>query len=264
MHLSTPVNGITLHRDRITVSTLSTSLEANAVIVAVPLGCLQHSTITFTPSLPQRIHSAIINLGFGNLEKIFLKFNTAWWINPSSLDAPDVYTFLSPTSLPPSAPKQLLTMFSLARLPVHAQPVLAVYLADAWTEYIATETPVAIAQLFQTHYLPSMPNYGPDCVIVDVARTSWATDPWTYGSYTHVPVGSAEGVEDLWVLGEKIVGLDGGVGGLWFAGEHAGMGDMGTVNGALTSGHKAAVEVLREFDRAREQVSRIGDSSDRH
>jgi polyamine oxidase len=241
------VTDISIHDHHITIATPSTSLGANAVILAVPLGCLQHSTITFNPPLPGRIQSAITNLGFGNLEKIFLKFDTAWWITASPLEPPDVYTFLPPTTLPSSAPKQLLTMFSLARLPLHGQPVLAVYLADAWTTYIASESAVAIVDLFQKHYLPCLPNYTSDCLISDVMCTSWATDPWTYGSYTHVPVGSVDGVDDLWVLGERIVGLEGGVGGLWFAGEHAGTGDMGTVNGAMTSGRDAAVNVLREF-----------------
>jgi len=92
-----------------------------------------------------------------NLERVFLKFDSAWWITASPLEPPDVYTFLPPIT-PPSAPKQLLTMFSLAGLPLHGQPVLAVYLADAWPIYIASESTVAVADLLQTHYLLCLPN----------------------------------------------------------------------------------------------------------
>ena len=38
-----------------------------------------------------------------------------------------------------------------------------------------------------------------------------------------------------------------GTGGLWFAGEHAGTGDVGTVNGAMMSGSNAAIKVLEAF-----------------
>ena len=186
-------------------------------------------------------------MGFGNLEKVFLKFKRAWWLTESSVEPPEMYTFLPPLTLPSTAPKQLLTMFSLASLPVHAQPILAVYLAGSWSKYLVNQSLNAIADLFQTHYLPSLPNYSPDCLIVDVACTNWSNDPYAYGSYTHVPVGSLDGVGDLRVLGKKIVGLSEGKGGLWFAGEHAGTADMGTVNGAMTSGSLAAIDVLKTF-----------------
>ena len=52
---------------------------------------------------------------------------------------------------------------------------------------------------------------------------------------------------DLRILGEKIFDLENGTGGLWLAGEHAGTADVGTVNGAMTSGTLAAVEVLKAF-----------------
>jgi monoamine oxidase len=78
-------------------------------------------------------------------------------------------------------------------------------------------------------------------------RTNWSADPWAYGSYTHIPVGSKDGYEDLKLLGEKIMGPEKGAGGLWFAGEHAGTGDIGTVNGAMMSGSNAALQVLRAF-----------------
>ena len=57
-----------------------------------------------------------------------------------------------------------------------------------------------------------------------------------------------DGVDDLRILGEKIVGLGNGPGGLWFAGEHAGRSDLATVNGAMTSGSLAAVEVLKSLE----------------
>lgn len=229
------------------VTTADADILADAVIVTVPLGCLQRSTITFDPPLAPRIQSAISNLGFGNLEKLFLKFEVAWWITDTSSDAPEIFTFLPPNSLPRGLPSQLITMFSLASIPIYPQPVLAVYTADAWSSFLEGQSITSVADLFHTHYLPLLPNYSRDCVIQDIFFTNWTTDPFSYGSYTHVPVGSQNGIDDLRILGEKIAGLTYGDGGLWFAGEHAGTADLATVNGAMSSGSSAATQVLQAF-----------------
>lgn len=245
LHLSTVVTHISLRSDHMLVTTINADYRADVVIVTVPLGCLQRATIKFQPPLPSRVQSAISNLGFGNLEKLFLKFEVAWWVTDASSDGPEIFTFLPPKSLPRDVPSQLITMFSLASIPVHAQPVLVVYTADAWSSFLARQTVMAIADLFQTHYLPLLPNYSGGCVIQDVRCTNWTNDRFTYGSYTHVPVGSKNGLDDLFVLGERIVGIGQGKGGLWFAGEHAGTADLATVNGAMSSGSSAASQVLQ-------------------
>lgn len=231
------------------VRTPCSTSYADAVIVTVPLGCLQKSTILFNPSLPLRVQSAICNLGFGNLEKIFLRFERAWWTKKWSSDPPEIYTFLPPLSLPVNAPDQLLSVFSLATLPVYAQPVLAIYTAGEWSAYLATKSDEEVAALFETHFLPCLPNFASECIITDVFRTDWAGDPFAYGSYTHVPTGSEDGLDDLRILGERIMDLPGGGGGLWFAGEHAGRWDLATVNGAMTSGTMAALDVWKTLEK---------------
>lgn len=250
LQLSTPVTEIVIHPEHFSIITPRITFSANAVILAVPLGCLQHSTIDFEPPLPRRVQSAIADLGFGNLEKVFLKFERAWWMVPSQQHPPDTCFFLPPTTLPSFMPKKLLEFFSLARLPVNPQPVLAVYLAGEWSTYMESQSTTAIAQLFQTYFLPLLPGYTPDCIILDLVRTTWKTDPWTYGSYTHIPVGSIDGINDLGVLGENIFHLERAPGGLWFAGEHAGTWDLGTVNGAMASGKSAAFNTLRDLGEA--------------
>jgi hypothetical protein len=139
-------------------------------------------------------------------------------------------------------------MFSLAELPLNAQPILVFYLSDVWSTYLTSISSQETAHLFQTHYLPLLPNYTiGEGVIMDIFCTKWSIDPYTLGSYTHIPVGSVDGVSDLRVLGEKIMSLEEEDGGLWFAGEHAGLADLATVNGALSSGKQAAIHVLHEL-----------------
>ena len=69
-----------------------------------------------------------------------------------------------------------------------------------------------------------------------VAVTSWATDPYAGGAYTHIPPGASPGDADL--LGEPVGGR------LLFAGEHTQSARLAYADGALTSGIREAKWLL--------------------
>jgi polyamine oxidase len=69
-----------------------------------------------------------------------------------------------------------------------------------------------------------------------VAVTSWATDPYSGGAYTHIPPGATPADADL--LGEPIGGR------LLFAGEHTQSARMAYADGAMTSGIREAKRLL--------------------
>jgi len=69
-----------------------------------------------------------------------------------------------------------------------------------------------------------------------VAVTSWASDPWTRGAYTHIPPGASPADADL--LGEPIGGR------LLFAGERAQSARLAYADGTLTSGIREAKRLL--------------------
>lgn len=48
------------------------------VIVTAPLGCLKRNEHAFWPPLPPTISCAIRSLGYGNLDKVFVKFPRAF------------------------------------------------------------------------------------------------------------------------------------------------------------------------------------------
>ena len=52
------------------------------VIITCPLGWLKRNKDVFTPQLPTRISQAIDNLGYGNLDKVYITFPRAWWDCP--------------------------------------------------------------------------------------------------------------------------------------------------------------------------------------
>ncbi len=68
------------HDDEGTVITTSSDeLNADAVIVTVPLGVLKSDMIEFTPALEADKVAAIERLGMGLLDKVFLQFDEIFW-----------------------------------------------------------------------------------------------------------------------------------------------------------------------------------------
>ena len=66
--------------------------------------------------------------------------------------------------------------------------------------------------------------------------TSWATDPYACGAYTHIPPGASPADADL--LGEPVGGR------LLFAGDHTQSARLAYADGALTSGIREAKRLL--------------------
>ena len=70
----------------------------------------------------------------------------------------------------------------------------------------------------------------------DFVRTRWAADPWSFGSYSFLPVGATPA--DREALSVPVGGR------LFFAGEATARQDPATVHGAVASGRRAADQVL--------------------
>lgn len=58
-------------------------IHADAALVTVPLGVLKAGYITFSPPLSPKKQSAIDNCGVGNVVKVILRFESAFWSNTS-------------------------------------------------------------------------------------------------------------------------------------------------------------------------------------
>ena len=80
IRLSTPVADVRHDADGVVVETKDgEKIEGASVIVTVPLGCLKAGDITFSPPLGEMKSSAVQRLGFGNLNKVVLEFDEAFW-----------------------------------------------------------------------------------------------------------------------------------------------------------------------------------------
>ncbi|MEO0543671.1 MAG: FAD-dependent oxidoreductase [Pseudomonadota bacterium] len=84
----------------------------DALIITVPLGALKRGTIDFTPPLPSRKQAAIDALGYGLLDKFYLRFDRVFW------DADKTWIITPENGLPPGQFNQWLNFYPLIEEPI--------------------------------------------------------------------------------------------------------------------------------------------------
>jgi hypothetical protein len=65
--------------DDVSVEVNGSTIRFDEVIITSPLGWLQSNKHLFEPALPSRLSSAISNIGYGNLDKVYITFASAFW-----------------------------------------------------------------------------------------------------------------------------------------------------------------------------------------
>lgn len=174
------------------------------VIVTAPLGWLKRNLATFHPPLPPRLTTAIANVSYGRLEKVYLSFRTAFWLSPHA--SPFFNQFLSPTYAPLQNPHRwTLEPISLASLPASAaHPTLLFYLNGPCSAHVTSlvsalqpgsrEHHSTLSAFFHPYY-SLLPNYNPaspNCQPVKILSTDWQHDEFAgWGSYTNFQVSPA-------------------------------------------------------------------------
>lgn len=253
---------------QVRVTTGDGNTEAfDQVVLTAPLGWLKRNRRVFSPELPPRLSQAIDNVGYGNLEKIFIRFPKAFWddVCPEAGQGtfPIESLFLKPVYAPATNPRQWRQeIISFSGLPLpHAQPVIMFFTYGEWGQHVSglikgkQEESQEFYEIMDSHFQPYytlLPNFNkesPDCRPTRFLATDWQNDEFAgFGSFTNFPVGLDDGARDLQVLREGL-GTERRV---WFAGEHVAPNKgIGTVMGAYQSGEyvsKAIIESL-EVDR---------------
>ncbi len=79
VRLSSPARRVAYGGARVDLTTDGGVASFDRVIVTVPLGVLKAGTIVFDPPLPQRHRRAIDGIGFGLIDKLWLRFDTRFW-----------------------------------------------------------------------------------------------------------------------------------------------------------------------------------------
>ncbi|RKP08605.1 amine oxidase [Thamnocephalis sphaerospora] len=222
---------------------------ANAVLITVPLGVLKAGSVQFHPALPQRKQAAIDRMGFGLLNKVVLEYDQLdkpFW--------PEVQSFLTlrlddvdktkPEVAADLLPRDSITFMNCGR--EGERPALMAHVHCSLATFVESHTDEQVGELFGRHlarFFPEAKDTKPTRTIV----TRWLADPFSRGSYSHIPVGGD--VDDIKALaepcGEHANNEHKPV--LFWAGEHTLPEKHAHVHGALESGSVAAKQLLAQF-----------------
>jgi monoamine oxidase len=225
IRLSTPVQAIDWSGAGVRVTTSAGVIGARAAIVTLPVGVLQKGGVRFTPELPQRTRDGIAGIGMGALTKVALKFKgDRFGMTPGT----DLWVRLSPRA---SINFECFT---------HDRDIVIAFFGGDHARQIMAQGEQgavrAVLSEFRRHVGASV-----DRAFAGGKLAGWATDPYSFGAYSHALPGRAhsrallaEPVGDrIWFAGEATAG--------WGPGENFG-GAM-TVGGAWIAGAAAAKKI---------------------
>ncbi|KAJ7562206.1 hypothetical protein O6H91_03G058900 [Diphasiastrum complanatum] len=214
--------------------------DADAAIVAVPLGVLKANLITFEPRLPDWKETAIRELGVGNENKIALKFEQVWW--------PDV-EFLGEVASTPYECSYFLNLHKAT-----GNPVLVYMPSGRLAKDIERLSDEEASKFAVSQLRKILPNASEplQCLV-----SRWGTDTSSLGCYSYNVVGKSSSLYEH---------LRAPVDNLFFAGEATNQLFPGTLHGAFATGVIAAQECqqlasqywgLQLFQPTSAQISRI-------
>lgn len=205
------------YADVVTVETSLTTMFARAVLVTVPLGVLKSGSIVFSPDLPSSKLNAIQRLGFGELNKVVLRFPKRFW--PASVE---YFSWVDPTG---ELCPEFLNHYACDKAPV----LVGLWGGDAARRMLNrsdSEVEAAVLAQLRQSFGTSVPR--PTGSLI----TRWGLDPFAFGSYSYIPVRVQYNEMDN--LADPLNDR------LFFAGEATNRMYPNTVHGAYLSGIREA------------------------
>jgi monoamine oxidase len=198
-------------------------LDCSAVVVTVPVPVLKE--IAFPPAEREKVDAA--DIGFGNVIKLLLRFNSRWWLENRS-ELADLTFVLSEKTIPvwwtqqPAESAMLTGWFGGPK---------TAGLAHLGEQELIEAGLVSLADIF------GVPVTRPRQHLAAARAINWAHDPFARGAYSYATTATREA--------QSLLARDDG-GAIFFCGEALYRGpDMGTVEAALANGQDAARTVLR-------------------
>lgn len=215
----TRVESIDYNDKTVRIGTGQGEFRCQRVVVTLPLGVLKKGSVRFSPELPSQKQKSISRLNMGVLNKVYLKFPKVFW---------DKETMIGYVASEKGRWCEWLNVHKFT-----GQPVLLGFNAGAYGVEIESENDDDIVDGAMT-VLRRI--YGDDIPDPEGwAITRWMSDPFAYGSYSHIPPGASGADYDQ--LSRPVSGR------LFFAGEATHRVYPGTVHGAYLSGMRAAKEI---------------------
>ena len=205
----------------VSVQTTRRRINADAVIVTVPLGLLKAGTIQFDPRLPIEHKAAIDRLGFGILKKTCLVYPNSNWAKENHL----VGLYDSP-----------YFNFIVNVAAIAGQPMIMAL--SAGDKQIAADS-LSIDELATELHANIRATLGSDIPDpIDHSTTDWGNDPYALGAYSH---------SSLDTLGNEAEILQRPIAGRILLAGEALSDRNGYVDGAWSDGQRAASVIINDL-----------------
>jgi len=224
IHLTSSVSAIEASNTKATARCANGDAhECDAVVLTVPLPLLKEIVL---PTAKREKAAAAAHIGFGNVIKILLRFETRWWTDKRT-DLADLTFLLSDKRIPVWWTQHQAE-----------QPVLTGWFGGPKTEEMAR---LNEQELIEAGFRSLADIFGLDPselrrTLVAARAINWAHDPFARGAYSYATPGTR--------AAQTVLSRSNG-GAIFFAGEALYRGqDTGTVEAALASGLETARAVL--------------------
>jgi monoamine oxidase len=221
VRLETAVTHITTTPNHVHIQTNNGSFSADRAIITLPLGVLKSGQIEFDPPLPAAKQQAIQRIGFGNYEKLAMRFDKFYWpqdkqrFNYLSEGEPSLFNAWLNTGHYTGTP--IIVAYHAGR---RARTI------NQWSDGQLLESALTVMQRLFGDEFGTIP------MPQDYLRTNWQNDPFSNGSYSFDQIGQLP--TDRQTLAQPI-GQQ-----LFFAGEATHPHFYATVHGAYETGVKVA------------------------
>ncbi len=212
------------------------TLSARTAVITLPLAVLKAGVVAFDPALPAK-QRALAGLETGQVFKIVLRFREAFWEKAEFLKErrEQSGSIGSGLNFVHAHGAEVPTWWT--SLPVRS-PVLVGYVGAVAAEQLLAEDPPSRLErsLVALSDVLAVPRRELEEQLDAWSSHDWRADPFARGAYSYIAVG---GVGAPRALARPVDGT------LFFAGEATDGAQIGTVAGAVSSGRRAAREVLR-------------------
>jgi polyamine oxidase len=200
-------------------------LRGSHVIVAVPLGVLKSGTIAFRPGLPAAKRAAIGRVGFGDVEKVAMRYDDAFWS-----DTTHRHMFYVSNRFPMEMP------YFVDMNRTHKVPALVAFYGGPFAVSLrALDAEARLAYTLDRLHVIMNGRTIPRPRAWQA--TDWLNDPFSRGSYSAMRVGATP--DDMDTIAAPVGGR------VLFAGEATNRARHSTADGAMSSGIREAKRLLR-------------------
>jgi len=213
-------------------------VAAEAAVVTLPLGVLQHSLVAFEPE-PEEVLVQARRMRMGEVCRMSLVFRRRWWaeMNREPRPALEQLSFLVPEDRDGLDGTAHFGVFWTG-FPA-LDPVLTAWSGGPAAERFASLDDHAMAHVACADLADIFGLKREEVLeeLVSHHRHDWGRDPLFHGSYSWVPAGAVDASAKMCRPVRET---------LYFAGEHTDTtGHWGTVHGAMRSGLRAAEQLLQ-------------------